>query len=131
LRNLFGTLFAGAIFLASFFVIRGAYSGISVWMGAHPWWAIQVCWIGVGAGLPLTLSLTFLRLSFYRSLIISVIFLLLAAWVAMYGKQGFAASYAEDWLAGKLWYYGSIAVAAAVFTNLFVLIFAASKKLTS
>ncbi len=77
-------------------------------LGAHPWWSQKTFLIGTPIGLilatlaglkirPLPLTLTF------------AITTALAFATAKYGQTQFAASYAEDALAGKLWYFGWIA----------------------
>ncbi|SMY09043.1 hypothetical protein [Flavimaricola marinus] len=73
--------------------------------GAHPLWSETVVWIG----LALALCLTALALR-SRSLAWggAVTSLLAGAVSARFGKQIFAASFAENGLAGRFWYFGWI-----------------------
>lgn len=87
-------------------------------LGAHPWWSQQTLLIGAPVGL-LFATLAGLRLNALPVLALSAIGLALAFGVAKYGQLQFAASYAEDQLAGQLWHFGWIATglfAAATFT---------------
>ncbi|MEM1078528.1 MAG: hypothetical protein AAGI09_08375 [Pseudomonadota bacterium] len=78
--------------------------------GAHPFWATQVLWIGAPVGLALAL-LGLLR-NRHGIMALGGLALSAAAFgVATYGRMAFAASYAEDTLAGQLWYFGWIAFA--------------------
>ncbi len=89
-------------------------------LGAHPWWSQKTLLIGALFGLILA-TLAGLKL---RPLPLTVTFAIataLAFATAKYGQTQFAASYAEDQFAGKLWYFGWIAPGAtltATFTAL-------------
>ncbi len=77
-------------------------------LGAHPWWSHKTLLIGAPIGLILA-TLAGLKL---RPLPLTITFAIataLAFATAKYGQTQFAASYAEDQLAGKLWYFGWIA----------------------
>jgi len=77
-------------------------------LGAHPWWSQKTLLIGAPIGLILA-TLAGLKL---RPLPLALTFAIasaLAFAAAKYGQTQFAASYAEDQLAGKLWYFGWIA----------------------
>lgn len=90
-----------------------ASTGVPTQLGAHPWWAGQVIMAGAPIGIVLGLALWGLRLNRVLRLILGVIAVAAAFGVAKYGQIGFANSYAEDKLAGKLWYMGWIATSAA------------------
>ncbi len=82
-------------------------------LGAHPWWSQNTLLIGAPLGLILA-TLSGLKL---RPLPLTLTFAIttaLAFATAKYGQTQFAASYAEDALAGKLWYFGWIATGAAL-----------------
>ncbi|GAA6209643.1 hypothetical protein NBRC116601_29360 [Cognatishimia sp. WU-CL00825] len=82
-------------------------------LGAHPWWSQQTLLIGVPLGLAAALILRSVIPS--RAIVWGAAIASLAAMiVAKYGRTQFAASYAEDVLAGRLWYFGWIAVPAAL-----------------
>ncbi len=82
-------------------------------LGAHPWWSQKTLLIGAPIGLILA-TLLCLKL---RPLPLTITFAIATALTfatAKYGQTQFAASYAEDALAGKLWYFGWIATGAAL-----------------
>jgi len=80
-------------------------------LGAHPWWSQKTLLIGAPLGLILA-TLAGLNL---RPLPLAVTF---AIATTKYGQTQFAASYAEDQLAGKLWYVGWIATGATLTATL-------------
>ena len=116
----FDRVFLGATLLTALVVMGGAYLGLSRWLGAHPYWMVQVAWIGVAVGVVLAILCAALRVPTAIVAATSVVFLGLSLSAAKYGKLGFAASYGEDRLAGNFWYFGSMAVAAALFLAIFV-----------
>lgn len=77
-------------------------------LGAHPWWSQKTLLIGAPIGLILAI-LAGLKLRPVPLAITCAIATALAFATAKYGQTQFAASYAEDALAGKLWYVGWIA----------------------
>jgi len=90
-----------------------AWFGVTSYFGAHPVaWPFQVALIGAPIGAFIAVVAGFVLPSKLVRLILFFALLLLVWGVAEYGKLEFAASYAEDRLAGKLWYYGWIAVCA-------------------
>jgi hypothetical protein len=100
--------------LTAILAVIAASTGIATQLGAHPWWAGQVVMVGAPIGIVLGLALWGLRLNRVLRLSLAVIALAAAFGVAKYGQTGFANSYAEDQLAGKLWFMGWIATSAAV-----------------
>ncbi len=98
-------LFAAAV------VILAANYGIPKSLGAHPFWSTKIALIGVPVGLVLAVLIR--KVSWPRRLGICLIALFLAAVAAHQGRLVFAASFAENHLAGLFWFYGWIAVAAA------------------
>lgn len=97
-----------------------AWIGVSRSLGAHPFWDIKTAVIGAPVGCVLGLAL--MRLGPAARLTAGLAMLGLAATIARYGKTQFAASYAEDALAGKLWYFGWIGIAAGLALTIFALI---------
>ena len=81
-------------------------------LGAHPWWALKVALIGAPIGVVLGALLS--RLALLPSVIVGLVLLALFYGTAYFGKTQFAASYAEDAFAGKLWYFGWIGTAAGI-----------------
>jgi hypothetical protein len=80
--------------------------------GAHPWWSQKVILIGLLPGLAIAaaLSLTGLRKPGRVGLV--AVGTAVAVAITIVGKTRFAASYAEDALAGQMWYFGWIATCA-------------------
>jgi hypothetical protein len=79
---------------------------LPVTLGAHPWWSQQAALIGGAIGLALGFAASFLG---NRQRVLAVIFpllMLVGFAVAKHGQITFAASYGDDALAGKLWYFG-------------------------
>ena len=95
--------------IAAVFVITAAYYGVSKSLGAHPFWSMKIAWIGTPIGLLLAL-LVRNRAWFKRSITFAILLLASGA-AAHFGRLRFAASFAEDRLAGQFWFYGWIAVA--------------------
>jgi len=98
-----GVLVAAVMLLA-------AWAGTTALLGAHPFWDVQVVWIGVAAsfvGRPLVWPLR------TKNALISMLLaaaLLIAIVLTVWGKDGFVSSYAEDYLAGRFWYLGWTAI---------------------
>ena len=93
-------------------------TGLPAALGAHPWWAEKVVWIGVPVGFSLAATAWILKLpGGIRKL--GFAGLTLAAFlVADSSKMRFADSYAEDMMAGQLWYFSWIATCALAFATL-------------
>ncbi len=100
---------AGALVL----VIGFAWLGGPQALGAHPWWAASVGYIGGAAGVAVWLVLTLVRLGPRRTALAALVVLVAAGVATWIGKTNFAASYAEDALAGRFWYVGWIVSLAA------------------
>ncbi|MDA5558484.1 hypothetical protein [Shimia sp. MMG029] len=85
-------------------------------LGAHPWWSQKTLLIGTPIGLILA-SIARLKLSTFAQITAFGAATLLAFAAARYGQLQFAASYAEDQLAGQAWYFGWIftAISGAAF----------------
>lgn len=99
-------------------IIAFTWFGGTLALGAHPWWAARIGYIGSGLGLAVWLGLRIGGLSGRATLLAATAGLLAAAVLTWFGKTRFAASFAEDALAGRLWFFGSIAVMAAAFAVL-------------
>ncbi len=97
-------------------------------LGAHPWWSQKTLLIGAPFGLILA-TLAGLKL---RPIPLTVTFAIataLAFATAKYGQTQFAVSYAEDQLAGKLWYFGWIATGATAAATLTAMLTALGQAL--
>lgn len=77
-------------------------------LGAHPFWSDQVLWIGVPIGL--ILGSVSLRLPYAVRNLCLFGLAILSSIAVYWGKLTFAASFAENTLAGRAWYYGWICV---------------------
>ena len=101
-----------ALILGALTPLAMAYLGLSVQWGAHPFWDVKTAFIGAGIGSVAALGLAWLRKAWRLVLGLLVVGGALSA--ATYGKTQFAASFAEDVLAGKLWFFGWIGIAAGL-----------------
>lgn len=88
--------------------LLAGYSGLTIRLGAHPFWAVSTAWIGGAVGLIVAVGLGTMRVRRRNSLLLAAVVIVVSATAAHFGKQAFAASYAEDTFAGHLWYYGWI-----------------------
>jgi hypothetical protein len=105
---------AGAVALVAALVVAAAAAlGLFTAFGAHPWWAARVGWTGAGIGALLVLALHAVGVRPAGRTLLAALALAEAAWIAWTGKARFAASYAEDALAGRMWHFGWIAIAAS------------------
>ncbi|MDP5085248.1 MAG: hypothetical protein NWQ23_07490 [Yoonia sp.] len=91
-------------------VIAGVayFADLPTLAGAHPRWADQVLLSGVIIGT--VLAIVTIRLPQKVRAIGFIVLAIISYLVAAYGKSRFAASYAEDTLAGQMWYFGWHAV---------------------
>jgi hypothetical protein len=108
MRNVVAIL-AGVVVAVAF-----GFSGATAAMGAHPFWAMDIGWIGGVAGAVALIGALLSGLPRRWVRLIAVLMLPLAGVSAAWGKMQFAASYAEDTFAGQVWYFGWIAIAAAL-----------------
>ena len=93
-------------------VILAANAGLTELLGAHPFWSIAIAWIGVPIGLILPIATRWLDLRWLVRVLIFAVALAATFALASYGKERFAASFAEDRAAGRIWYMGWIATMA-------------------
>lgn len=96
-------------------LIGSAKYGLTQQLGAHPFWSFKVGYIGVGIGMVLYLLQAFVRLRWGIKAVWLVIFVWCAAGITFVGKIRFAASYAEDLIAGRMWFLGWIAGVALAY----------------
>jgi len=99
-----------------------AWLGLSRALGAHPFWEVQTIAIGAPIGVALGFAMQWGGLNLKVRLITLVALLLGAMAVATYGKAEFVASYADDRLAGQLWFFGWIAVGVFTSATLFAVL---------
>lgn len=87
--------------------------GLTVALGAHPWWAVKTGVVGSLGGLVAYAALRGLGLRPALVAGLAGIGLLAAGSAAAQGKAIFAASMAENSLAGRFWFFGWFAVMGA------------------
>lgn len=92
--------------------LAAAFLGLTQALGAHPFWSTEVVWIGAPVGLGVAWLFMITPLPRKASVALGLVGAIVAYGVAQYGKSAFAASFAENQFAGKLWYFGWIATAA-------------------
>ena len=87
-----------------------------VWeaLGAHPWWSARVGWVGAGIGVAALVGLRALRARPAAVLAAGLVALAAAGLAAHYGKAAFVASYADNHLAGRFWFFGWFGATAAL-----------------
>ncbi|SLN77753.1 hypothetical protein ROA7023_04498 [Roseisalinus antarcticus] len=95
-------------------LVAASLAGLPEALGAHPWWAQQSGIIGGAGGAVLWLVLRRAGLSFAALVVVAVAALLASVAAAYFGKQVFAASFAENALAGRFWYFGWFAISGFV-----------------
>ena len=99
-----------AALLAAAAAVGFATSGLATGLGAHPFWAGSVPLMGLIAALPL--FVIGLRWPLAGALAAGALTLAAMA-AARFGKAAFAASYAENTLAGHFWFLGWIVLSGA------------------
>jgi len=97
-----------------------AHLGVTTALGAHPWWSLKIAYIGVGIGAGIYFLMSFWHQSTRTKLLVSVIFLTNSTIFVWLGKARFVASYGDDIFAGKMWFYGWMAVVAWIFVLIVV-----------
>ena len=98
--------------LAGTLMLLAGFLDLAEYGGAHPFWSSSVVYIGVPVGIIFAGVIRALGLGRGARLVLYAALLAVAIWVAYSGKTQFAASYAEDAFAGRMWYFGWIAIAA-------------------
>ncbi len=112
-QNLIGILFAASILYL--------LDSIGFWIGhlTHPFWSSKVNTIGMIIGSVISVGLLFAIAGQKRrslvALILMAVLAIIAYFVTAHFKEVFAASYAEDALAGKIWYFGFMAFIASAY----------------
>lgn len=74
--------------------------------GAHPWWSQQVVLAGAVIGLISGSVLQWVLKGHRLTPLVLLVGAIAGFGLAKYGQTQFAASFAEDALAGKLWFFG-------------------------
>lgn len=104
---LIGVTVAALLLVASF-------AGLPRELGAHPFWALQTGAIGGTVGAALWFGLDRAGVSAPKQVLFATVALLASGAAAYFGKQVFAASFAENALAGRFWYFGWFGITGSV-----------------
>lgn len=95
--------------IAAGLVIAAAYYGVLRQLGAHPFWDEKVALIGAPIGVFFAILLRALKFRWATRLLTFLVLLAIAGTAAHQGRLQFAASFAENTLAGQFWFIGWIA----------------------
>lgn len=87
-------------------LLAASFDGLPGELGAHPFWALQTGAIGGTAGAGLWFGLNRAGVSAQEQVLLAAVALLASGAAAYFGKQVFAASFAENAVAGRFWYFG-------------------------
>ena len=117
----FGRREAVALAGAAIVLIAAGHLGLTRALGAHPFWALKVVWVGLAAGVVIYGLSCLWSGGWWAKLVLAGIGLGASYGVASLGKARFAASFAEDFLAGRMWYFGWMAVSCFAFVVLALL----------
>jgi hypothetical protein len=102
-----------AALLMSFWLT--SFLGLSEALGAHPWWAVKSSVIGSLIGAAGVAGWWILLKETKVLFRVALLGLLMSAFAAISGKQVFVASYAENGLAGRFWFFGWFGLYACLF----------------
>ncbi len=94
-------------------LIAATLLGATEALGAHPVWAMQTGSIGAAGGAAAFLGLRLAGVPPRGILLLGGAALVAACLAVHFGKAAFAASFAENVMAGRAWYLGWFAVAGA------------------
>lgn len=108
------------VLLAVFWL--AAIAGLPERLGAHPWWAVRSGIVGSLIGAAVSVGVVFARLDGTRFRWLAGIGLVSAIASATFGKRAFAASLAENALAGRFWFFGWFAISACFFLVAFLIV---------
>ena len=110
--------FAISLFAISLALLVAHWLKVWPMLGGHPFWSASATYLGIGIGAVIaTLShLVLTKHSRWTKLLpgIFIALTILAITASTYGKIEFVASYADNHLAGRVWYYGFIAFIAGI-----------------
>lgn len=107
-RDLLGACFV----LASLWLL--GLAGVPQWLGAHPFWAMDAARFGGILGCLGYLGLRLVGVPPRALLSLALVGLVASIASAVIGKCVFAASFAEDAIAGRFWFFGWFGVCACV-----------------
>ncbi|ARU88671.1 hypothetical protein [Pseudomonas sp. M30-35] len=105
----------GAV-IAALAILAFVYFGGPAALGAHPRWGMKIAYLAIASGLVMLFLATLASRRWQFQLITFSTLLIISIAITTYGKTQFAASYAEDDFAGKLWFFGWVGALAASFS---------------
>jgi len=112
------TQFAISLTAISFALLAAHWLKVWPMLGGHPFWSASATYLGLGIGAVVALfsHLVLTKHPRWTKLLLGVFVALTITGItaSTYGKIDFVASYAEDRLAGRIWYYGFIAFIAGI-----------------
>ena len=94
-------------------LIAATLMGATEALGAHPFWAVQTAAVGAAGGAVAFVGLRLAGVRPGRITLLGGAALVASGLAAHYGKAAFAASFAENAMAGRAWHLGWFAVAGA------------------
>ncbi|WP_090218695.1 hypothetical protein [Epibacterium ulvae] len=117
-----------ALLLVVMIAMGAQYFDLAITFGAHPWWATQVLWVGVLLGVcPGALGRCLISSSI-KPFALCLVVIGIATLATAFGKQGFAASFGDNKLAGQFWYFGWIMTCTSITAALILLPLPLQKK---
>ena len=112
------TQFAISLFAIGLALLTAHWVSLWPMLGAHQFWSASATYLGTGIG-TLIATLSYFILTkrprwgkLHLGIFVSIAIIGITA--STYGKIDFVASYAEDRLAGRIWYYGFIMFIAGI-----------------
>lgn len=97
-------------------VVSGfTFLGGTLALGAHPSWAIKVGLIGTAVGAATWLVQHCFGATGRTMLVFDAVLFVACAAVVWFGKTRFVGTYAQDVLAGRLWFFGWMALTGSAF----------------
>lgn len=112
------TQFAISLFVIGLALLTAHWVKLWPMLGGHPFWSASATYLGIGIGVLIALVSHLILTKHPRwtklHLGIFVSFAIVGTTASTYGKIDFVASYAEDRLAGHIWYYGFIVFVAGI-----------------
>ena len=110
--------FAISLFAISLALLTAHWIKIWPMLGAHPFWSQSATYLGIGIGATLAI-ISYAMLTKrprWRKLHLAIFVSITAIGItaSTYGKIDFVASYADDRLAGRIWYFGFIMFIAGI-----------------
>jgi hypothetical protein len=99
-------------------LIALAHLGVTEALGAHPFWAFKVGYVGVALGLIFYAVQTLVSLPWTLKSLAFAGLLGVSVAATVIGKARFAASYADDFIAGRMWFFGWMGIICFCFVLL-------------